>query len=213
MAIVALYLPVEGVILPTYFNEQGQPARLGIVLMALSLGGIAGSLAYGKWGTRLRRRTAFVLAMVGVGVPLFGMALLPPFTVMVLFATIAGFLYGPIAPLENYAMQTRTPEELRGRAFGVLTSAAYAAGPVGYLAGRPTGGGPRPASRLHPVQRRPRPGRPWRPSPPAASTCSTSRPGTPPRPTRTGPRPTRACPSASSPSPVAGDGRLTPGVG
>ncbi|MET0825665.1 MAG: MFS transporter [Acidimicrobiales bacterium] len=133
MAIVALYLPVEGVILPTYFNEQGQPARLGTVLMALSLGGIAGSLAYGKWGTRLRRRTAFVLAIVGVGVPLFGMALLPPFTVMVLFATIAGFLYGPIAPLENYAMQTRTPEELRGRAFGVLTSAAYAAGPVGYL--------------------------------------------------------------------------------
>ena len=29
-------------------------------------------------------------------------------------------------------MQTRTPEAMRGRAFGVLTSAAYAAGPVGY---------------------------------------------------------------------------------
>ena len=40
---------------------------------------------------------------------------------------MAGFLYGPIGPLQNYAMQTRTPEDMRGRAFGVLTSAAYAA--------------------------------------------------------------------------------------
>lgn len=133
MAIVALYLPVEGVILPTYFNEQGQPARLGIVLMALSVGGIAGALAYGKWGVRFRRRNAFVFAMVGVGAPLFGMAFLPPFGVMVVLAAMAGFLYGPIGPLQNYAMQTRTPEDMRGRAFGVLTSAAYAAGPIGYL--------------------------------------------------------------------------------
>ena len=48
-------------------------------------------------------------------------------------AAMAGFLYGPIGPLQNYAMQTRTPEDMRGRAFGVLTSAAYAAGPIGYL--------------------------------------------------------------------------------
>ncbi len=133
MAIVALYLPVEGVILPTYFNSQGEPARLGTVLMALSVGGIAGSLAYGKWGGGFRRRTAFVVATAGVGAPLFGMALLPPFGIMVLFAALAGLLYGPIPPLQNYAMQTRTPEAMRGRAFGVLTSAAYAAGPVGYL--------------------------------------------------------------------------------
>ena len=133
MAIVALYLPVEGVILPTYFNEQGQPARLGTVLMALSFGGIAGALAYGKWGVRFRRRNAFVFAMVGVGAPLFGMAFLPPFGVIVALAAMAGFLYGPIGPLQNYAMQTRTPEDMRGRAFGVLTSAAYAAGPIGYL--------------------------------------------------------------------------------
>jgi MFS family permease len=133
MAIVALYLPVEGVILPTYFNGQGEPARLGVVLMAMSVGGVLGSLAYGHWGHRLKRRTAFVLAMTGVGVPLFGMSLLPPFAVLAALAAVAGFLYGPIAPLENLALQTRTPEELRGRAVGVLTSAAYAAGPVGYI--------------------------------------------------------------------------------
>lgn len=133
MAVVALYLPVEGVILPTYFTEQGQPARLGLVLMALSLGGVAGSLAYGHWGEVVAKRSAYVGAMVGVALPLFGMALLPPIGVMVVLAALAGFLFGPIPPLDNYALQTRTPEELRGRAIGVVTSAAYAAGPIGYL--------------------------------------------------------------------------------
>lgn len=133
MAIVAVYLPVEGVILPAYFERQGEPGRLGVVLMAMSVGGILGALAYGRWGHLLKRRTTFVIAMVGVGVPQLAMSMLPPFLLMAALGAAAGFLYGPIAPLENLALQTRVPEELRGRAVGVLTSAAYAAGPLGYL--------------------------------------------------------------------------------
>jgi MFS family permease len=133
MFIVALYLPVEGVILPTYFTEQDQPARLGSVLMALSVGGLVGSLAYGRWGVRFSRRGLYVTAMVAVGVPIFAMALLPPFPVMVALAGLTGLIYGPIPPLTNYAMQTRTPESLRGRVVGVLTSVEFAAGPLGYL--------------------------------------------------------------------------------
>ena len=137
MAVVALYLPVEGIVLPVYFTGQGAPARLGTVIMAMSVGGIVGALAYGHWGHRLRRRTAFVAALVGVGVPLLGMAALPPFPVMVLLAVLTGVCYGPIAPLTNYAMQTRTPERLRGRVVGVVTSSEYAAGPAGFLLGGP----------------------------------------------------------------------------
>ena len=137
MAVVALYLPIEGVVLPVYFTGQGAPARLGTVIMAMSLGGIVGALGYGQWGRHLRRRTAFVLALVGVGVPLFGMATLPPFPVMVVLAVLTGVCYGPIAPLTNYAMQTRTPEQLRGRVMGVVTSSEYAAGPAGFLLGGP----------------------------------------------------------------------------
>jgi MFS family permease len=65
------------------------------------------------------------------------MSLLPPFALMAVLGGVAGFLYGPIAPIENLALQTRVPEELRGRAVGVLTSAAYAAGPLGYLVAGP----------------------------------------------------------------------------
>ena len=34
-------------------------------------------------------------------------------------------------------MQTRTPEHLRGRVMGVVTSSEYAAGPAGFLLGGP----------------------------------------------------------------------------
>jgi MFS family permease len=34
-------------------------------------------------------------------------------------------------------MQTRTPEHMRGRVVGVMTSMAYAAGPVGFMLAGP----------------------------------------------------------------------------
>ena len=40
MAVVALYLPVEGVVLPVYFTGQGAPARLGTVIMAMTEMGV-----------------------------------------------------------------------------------------------------------------------------------------------------------------------------
>ena len=58
---------------------------------------------------------------------------MPSYPALVVLAVLVGLLYGPINPLANYAMQTRTPERLRGRVVGVMTSSAYAAGPVGYL--------------------------------------------------------------------------------
>jgi MFS family permease len=137
MALVALYLPVEGVVLPVHFQELGSPGRLGALVMAMSAGGVAGALAYGAVGNRVGRRLVFSIALVGTGVALLGLAFLPPYGVMVTLAVATGFMYGPVNPLVNYAMQTRTPEHLRGRVVGVITSSAYAAGPVGYLLAGP----------------------------------------------------------------------------
>jgi MFS family permease len=50
---------------------------------------------------------------------------------------VVGVFYGPVGPLVNTALQTRTPERLRGRAVGLVTSVAYAAGPAGYLVAGP----------------------------------------------------------------------------
>ena len=56
--------------------------------------------------------------------------------ILVLCALI-GVVYGPIQPIYNYVMQTRAPQHLRGRVIGVMTSLAYAAGPLGLLLAGP----------------------------------------------------------------------------
>ena len=50
---------------------------------------------------------------------------------------VVGFVYGPIAPIYNYVMQTRAPQHLRGRVVGVMGSLAYAAGPLGLILAGP----------------------------------------------------------------------------
>jgi len=65
------------------------------------------------------------------------MATLPAFPLLVTLAAVVGVFYGPVAPLINTALQARTPERLRGRVVGIVTSVAYAAGPAGYLVAGP----------------------------------------------------------------------------
>jgi MFS family permease len=131
--LVSVYMPVEGVLLPVEFEAQDQPGRLGLVVMAMSLGGIAGALGYGLVGRRWRRSTLYRGALVMTGVFLLVLATLPPFGVMLLAALFIGVAYGPVGPLVNLALQTRSPERMRGRVVGIITSAEYAAGPFGYL--------------------------------------------------------------------------------
>jgi MFS family permease len=135
--LVAVYLPIEGLVLPVYFQQLGEPARLGLLIMAMSGGGVVGALAYGALHARLRRRTMFLLAIVGTAALLLGLATLPDYGVMVVLSVGIGLLYGPVNPLLNYAMQTRSPEQMRGRVVGVLTSLGYAVGPLGYLLAGP----------------------------------------------------------------------------
>jgi len=137
MVIVGFWLPVEGVVLPVYFQTAGQPERLGTTVMALSAGGIVGALVYGAVGHRFSRRTAFATAMTGAGLAALGMAALPAFALLLAFAVLAGLLYGPVGPLVNLMIQHRAPTVMRGRVVGLLTSAAYVSGPVGYLISGP----------------------------------------------------------------------------
>lgn len=131
--LVSVYMPVEGVLLPVEFEAQDQPGRLGLVVMAMSLGGVAGALGYGLVGRRWRRSTVYRGALVMTGVFLMVLAVLPPFPVMLVASLFIGVAYGPVGPLVNIAMQTRSPEHMRGRVVGIITSAEYAAGPFGYL--------------------------------------------------------------------------------
>ncbi|RVW02718.1 MFS transporter [Rhodococcus xishaensis] len=136
MVIVALYMPIESVLFPKYFTDLGEPAQLGWVLMAMSLGGLIGALAYGALAPHVRRRTLMLVAVTGLGLSMLGMAFLPPLWVLLGLGVVIGLVYGPVGPITNWAIQTRSSEHMRGRVVGVMTSTAYAAGPLGFaLAG------------------------------------------------------------------------------
>ncbi|PTR22863.1 H+ antiporter protein [Rhodococcus sp. OK519] len=137
MVIVALYMPIESVLFPKYFTDRGEPAQLGWVLMAMSIGGLVGALSYGALAPYLKRRNLMLVAVTGLGLAMIGMAFLPPLWVLLGLSVVIGLVYGPVGPIANWAMQTRSPEHMRGRVVGVMTSTAYAAGPLGYLLAGP----------------------------------------------------------------------------
>ena len=137
LAVTGLYLPMESVLFPKYFSDRAQPAQLGWVLMALSIGGLVGALGWTVLSRIASKRATVLTATITFGAASLVIGLLPPLPVILVLSALVGLVYGPIGPIYNSVMQTRTPQELRGRVVGVMTSMAYAAGPVGFMLAGP----------------------------------------------------------------------------
>ncbi len=137
LAATGLYMPMESVLFPKYFTDRNEPAQLGWVLMALSIGGLVGALGYAVISKYLRRRTVMLIAVLTLGVAMTAIAFLPPLPVILVLCAVLGVFYGPIQPIYNYVMQTRALAHLRGRVVGVMGSLAYAAGPLGLILAGP----------------------------------------------------------------------------
>ncbi|KAA1250065.1 MFS transporter [Mycobacterium simiae] len=137
LTVTALYLPMESVLFPKYFSDRQQPAQLGSVLVALSIGSLLGALGYAMLSNYFSRRAIMLTAVLTLGVATAVIAFLPPLPVILALCGLIGFVYGPIQPIYNYVMQTRAPHYLRGRVVGVMTSLAYTAGPLGLLLAGP----------------------------------------------------------------------------
>lgn len=132
-----LYMPMESVLFPKYFTDRDEPAHLGWVLMALSIGGLVGALSYAVLSKYVKRRTTMLIALLTLGVAMTIISFLPPLPMILGLCAVVGLVYGPIAPIYNYVMQTRAPQHLRGRVVGVMGSLAYAAGPLGLIVAGP----------------------------------------------------------------------------
>jgi MFS family permease len=130
-------MPMESVLFPKYFTDRNEPAQLGWVLMALSVGGLVGALGYAVLSKYSSRRAVMLTAVLTLGVAMTIIAFLPPLPVILMLCAVVGLVYGPIAPIYNYVMQTRAPQHLRGRVVGVMGSLAYAAGPLGLIVAGP----------------------------------------------------------------------------
>lgn len=137
LTVTGLYMPMEAVLFPKYFTDRDEPAQLGWVLMALSIGGLIGALGYAVTARFIKRRTTMLIAVITLGAAMTVIAFLPPLPVILSLSVVVGLVYGPIQPIYNYVMQTNAPQHLRGRVVGVMGSLAYAAGPLGLLLAGP----------------------------------------------------------------------------
>ena len=133
LIIAAVYLPTETVVLPTYFEDLGNPAGLGIVISALAAGSAIGSFGYGWISNRVSRKNLVRMTLIGTAVSILPMAFLPPLPVLILSGFALGLSWGPFNPLISTLIQQRVPADQQGRVFGVQTAVFYAAPPLGMV--------------------------------------------------------------------------------
>ena len=133
LVIAAVYLPTETLVLPAYFEEQNNPAGLGIVISALAAGSTIGSFGYGWISARMSRKNLVRATLIGTAVSIVPMALLPPLPLFLLAAFLLGLSWGPFNPLETSLIQQRVPADQQGRVFSVQTAVFYTAPPLGMV--------------------------------------------------------------------------------
>jgi MFS family permease len=130
--IVALYLPTESVVLPAYFESNGRPIELGLVI-SVAAGSTLSAFAYGWLIQKISGRTLVQIAFIGAAIGTLGMSLLLPLPLMLLFAALFGLSFGPFSPFLNSQIQSRFPASEHPMIFSAQTTVFYAAPPIGML--------------------------------------------------------------------------------
>ncbi|MCO5175930.1 MAG: MFS transporter [Thermomicrobiales bacterium] len=123
-----------GLIIPVYAVEvYGSAASLGLMLAAHGAGAVVTTLMFAAVGHRMPRRNLYIASFVLAGVPLITLAFTPVLVLTLAALVVRGFGAGPLNPILMTVNQERVPPELRGRVFGVITSIAWLAIPIGRL--------------------------------------------------------------------------------
>jgi MFS family permease len=133
LVIAAIYLPTEAIILPTYFESINKPIDLGIVISVLAAGSTISAFAYGWLVKKISSKALIRIAFIGGSLGTLGMAFLPSFAWMLLFALILGLSWGPFSPLMTSKIQSRFPTHEHPMIFSAQTAVFYAAPPLGML--------------------------------------------------------------------------------
>ena len=116
---------------------KNAPLTIAVGLAVLAIGGLVGALSWTVLSRIASRRATILIAVLTFGAASLIISVLPPLPVILVLVALVGLVYGPIGPIYNSVMQTRTPESMRGRVVGVMTSMTYAAGPVGFMLAGP----------------------------------------------------------------------------
>ena len=124
---------LQGLILPVYFTRIELPGLLGFVLSAIAAGMLLGAGLYAVLGSRGRRRTWFVIGILGTAL---GFAVIAPLlSIWTIFAGafVVGFASGMFSSLMGVLMIERIPEQFRGRVMGTQNAMMTAAAPLGLM--------------------------------------------------------------------------------
>ncbi len=124
------------VVMPVFAQEAfGSAVHLGLLYGVGGGAALVGALVYGAVGHQLPRRLTFVCCFAATPLVYLTMATLPSLPVALIALAFGGITGGPINPLLNTVMFELVPAELRGRVFGAVRAAAWAAIPLGVLVG------------------------------------------------------------------------------
>jgi MFS family permease len=128
--------PLYTIVLPVYAKQvYGSSVQLGLFYSALAGGSLLGLAVYGIFGPRLRSRPTIIFGF-GTRVLAYGiLAALPTFPIAVTAIALESVCFEPINPLADVFLQRRTPPELRGRVFGLISAIATGTLPLGTLIG------------------------------------------------------------------------------
>ena len=129
MTLALIYLPTEMLILPTAYNELGDPEGLGTVVSAMAFASVFGALFFEQIHKRISYSNILRIGILGVPLSMLPMSQLPPQWAMIFFGLILGLVWGPLLPLLNTVIQTKIPANKRGRVFS-LEMTVWSAGPM-----------------------------------------------------------------------------------
>lgn len=124
-----VYIPIEMIVLPRYFNSTHNPAGLGFLLTAMAASTSLSSLLFEGFTKFLNFSNILRIGLLGVGIPVVAMAFLPDYVWLILLGVILGFAWGPLAPLLNTVIQRKVSANERGRVFS-LEMTIWSGGPM-----------------------------------------------------------------------------------
>jgi MFS family permease len=133
MFLSGLYMPIDTVIFPVYFESMKNATGLGILFASLAAGMVVGSFAYGRLAAKFSTSTLLRGVMAVSTLSLLPLVALPPTWIFAVLGFFAGLSWGPFNPLWNSIVQKRVQPDMQGRVYGLQMSLLYAAPPLGQL--------------------------------------------------------------------------------